>query len=160
EGGWRLCGVDPGDGLQYPQASNALLKVLEEPPPRALFLLVAHAPGRLLPTIRSRCRRLTLRALEEADVARAAATALGRAADDPEVGQAAGAADGSVERAITLLGGPALALRERVNALLAGLPALDRQGLHALADQLARADAETFETVVDAIRDWLTRQLA
>jgi DNA polymerase-3 subunit delta' len=73
EGGWRVCIVDSADELQYPQGSNALLKVLEEPPPRSLFLLVSHAPGRLLPTIRSRCRRLTLRPLDQADVVAAAA---------------------------------------------------------------------------------------
>ncbi len=56
EGGWRVCIVDSADELKYPEGSNALLKMLEEPPPRALFLVVSHAPGRLLPTIRSRCR--------------------------------------------------------------------------------------------------------
>src|SRR5262249_40532591 len=61
EGGWRVCIVDCADELQYPQAANALLKILEEPPANALLLLVSHAPARLLPTIRSRCRRLMLR---------------------------------------------------------------------------------------------------
>src|SRR4249920_1884268 len=56
EGGWRVCIVDSADVLKYPEGSNALLKVLEEPPARSLLLLVSHAPGRLLPTIRSRCR--------------------------------------------------------------------------------------------------------
>src|SRR5215471_8128004 len=63
EGGWRICIVDSADELKYPEGSNALLKMLEEPPRRSLFLLVSHAPGRLLPTIRSRCRRLALRPL-------------------------------------------------------------------------------------------------
>jgi DNA polymerase III subunit delta' len=54
EGGWRVCLVDTADELQYPSASNALLKVLEEPPLRSLFLLVSPRPGRLLATIRSR----------------------------------------------------------------------------------------------------------
>ena len=44
EGGWRVCIVDTADELQYPQAANALLKILEEPPPRACFLLVSDAP--------------------------------------------------------------------------------------------------------------------
>jgi DNA polymerase-3 subunit delta' len=48
-----------------PPATNALLKMLEEPPPNCLFFLVSHAPGRLLPTIRSRCRRLDFQALED-----------------------------------------------------------------------------------------------
>src|SRR5499427_6700940 len=82
EGGWRVCIVDSADELKYPEGSNALLKMLEEPPPRSLFLLVSHAPGRLLPTIRSRCRRLVLRPLGQGDVVMAARTALGADAED------------------------------------------------------------------------------
>ena len=63
EGGWRVAIVDPLDDLNR-AGENALLKVLEEPPPRALLLLVSHAPGRVLPTIRSRCRTLILRPLD------------------------------------------------------------------------------------------------
>ena len=54
---WRVAVIDSMDELNK-EASNALLKMLEEPPPHTLFFLVSHAPGRLLPTIRSRCRRL------------------------------------------------------------------------------------------------------
>jgi DNA polymerase III subunit delta' len=60
-GGWRVVIVDAVDDLNASSA-NALLKILEEPPPQAIFLLVAHAPGRSLKTIRSRCRVLALRA--------------------------------------------------------------------------------------------------
>jgi DNA polymerase III subunit delta' len=59
---WRVAVIDTVDELDAPGA-NALLKMLEEPPPKVLFLLVSHAPGRLLPTIRSRCRRLNFQAL-------------------------------------------------------------------------------------------------
>src|SRR4030088_548050 len=55
--GWRVCIVDTVDELN-PNAANALLKVLEEPPHQSLFLLVSHAPARILPTIQSRCRKL------------------------------------------------------------------------------------------------------
>jgi DNA polymerase-3 subunit delta' len=71
EGGWRVCIVDSADEMNAAGA-NALLKILEEPPAKSLLLVVSHAPGRLLPTIRSRCRRLALRALSPDDVARAA----------------------------------------------------------------------------------------
>ena len=70
--GWRVCIVDTVDELN-PNAANALLKILEEPPRQSLFLLVSHAPARVLPTILSRCRRLTLRPLSTADVIAAAA---------------------------------------------------------------------------------------
>lgn len=160
EGGWRVCIVDAADELQYPQASNALLKVLEEPPPRALFLLVSHAPGRLLATIRSRCRHLALRPLAAEDVARAAAAALGGSEDEAAIAAAAAAADGSVGRALQLLGGAALKVRERVSELLAALPSVDPMALHALGDALGRADPQTFTTFVDTVRDWLSTRLA
>ena len=54
---WRAIVIDAADDLEA-SAANALLKMLEEPPANTLFFLVSHAPGRLLPTIRSRCRRL------------------------------------------------------------------------------------------------------
>jgi DNA polymerase-3 subunit delta' len=160
EGGWRVCVVDTADELQTPQAANALLKVLEEPPARALFLIASHAPGRLLATIRSRCRRLMLRALAEEDVARAAATALERPEDDAEIREAARAAQGSVGRAITLLGGRTLAVRERVLDLLGRLPALDPAAMHALGDALGRGDDAALEACLDAMRDWLSASLS
>src|SRR5436309_552463 len=67
EGGWRVVIVDGADEMNR-NAANALLKILEEPPRRALLLLVAHGPGRLLPTIRSRCRRFPLTPLPPAIV--------------------------------------------------------------------------------------------
>jgi DNA polymerase-3 subunit delta' len=158
EGGWRVCIVDSADELKYPEGSNALLKMLEEPPPRSLFLLVSHAPGRLLPTIRSRCRRLALRPLGQADVVRAASVALGAEADEPALVAAAAASRGSVARAIALAGGPILALREKVAELLRALPATDPRALHALGDQLDR-DRGLLEVFVGAIRDWLSARL-
>ena len=54
---WRVAIIDAADDLNM-NAANALLKALEEPPERGVLFLITHAPGRLLPTIRSRCRRL------------------------------------------------------------------------------------------------------
>jgi DNA polymerase-3 subunit delta' len=61
---WRAVVIDSADDLER-EGANALLKMLEEPPPNTIFFLVSHAPGRLLPTIRSRCRRLDLRKLDD-----------------------------------------------------------------------------------------------
>jgi DNA polymerase-3 subunit delta' len=72
--GWRVCIVDTVDELN-PNAANALLKILEEPPQKSLFLLVSHSPARALPTILSRCRKLPLRPLATDDVLRAASSA-------------------------------------------------------------------------------------
>jgi DNA polymerase-3 subunit delta' len=61
---WRVAVIDTVDDLE-PSGANALLKMLEEPPPNTLFFLVSNAPGRLLPTIRSRCRMLHFEALDD-----------------------------------------------------------------------------------------------
>jgi DNA polymerase III subunit delta' len=61
---WRVAVIDSMDELNK-EASNALLKMLEEPPPNTLFFLISHAAGRLLPTIRSRCRRSDFKALDD-----------------------------------------------------------------------------------------------
>jgi DNA polymerase-3 subunit delta' len=159
EAGWRVVVVDSADELNAAGA-NALLKLLEEPPRRCLFLIVSHAPGRLIATIRSRCRRLMLRPLPPADIARAAGVALGRDPSDAAVQKAAAAADGSVAQAIALLGGPLLAVRERVIELLARLPATDPRALHALGESLERADRLVLATFVDVVRDWLSARLA
>src|SRR5690606_25524918 len=95
---WRAVIVDSVDDLE-PSAANALLKMLEEPPANCLFLLVSHVPGRLLPTIRSRCRRLDFSPLADDAMTSALERQL------PELGDAERAAlvplaRGSVSRAL------------------------------------------------------------
>ena len=158
ESGWRIAIVDSIDELQR-EGANALLKVLEEPPPRALLLLVSHSPGRELPTIRSRCRRLLLRRLSEGDVAKAVAAASGRDAADAEVQDAARAADGSIARALALLDGAAQALRRRVLDLIAQLPEPDPRVLHALGDALGGTDPQTLAAFMDLVNGWLAARL-
>jgi DNA polymerase-3 subunit delta' len=159
EGGWRIAIVDAVDDLQR-EGANALLKVLEEPPARTLLLLVSHAPGRELPTIRSRCRRLLLRPLEPADVARAVAASAGRNADDADVQEAAAASDGSVARALGFLDGPALVLRQRVLELFAQLPDSDPRALHALGDALGGSEPQTLAAFMDMVNGWLSARLS
>ena len=158
EGGWRVAIVDAVDELNRAGA-NALLKVLEEPPERALLLLVSHSAARVLPTLRSRCRILTLRPLADADVAQAAAAATGAKAGDPRVIAAAAAAEGSVARALSLMDEGALALREQALAMLERLPALDAKALHALGEAFAGTDAEPLTAFVDTVNVWLSRRL-
>jgi DNA polymerase-3 subunit delta' len=158
EGGWRVAVVDPLEDLNR-AGENALLKVLEEPPPRALLLLVSHAPGRVLPTIRSRCRTLILRALATDDVARAASASMGEGAAAADIRDAAAAADGSVGRALMLLEGDALELRQQVTGLLDRLPVLDPRALHALGEEIAGTQAETLAAFMDAVNAWLSARL-
>jgi DNA polymerase-3 subunit delta' len=158
EGGWRIAIVDAVDDLQR-EGANALLKVLEEPPARTLLLLISHAPGRELPTIRSRCRRLLLRPLDTASIASAVAAATSRNVDDGQVREASAAAEGSVARAISLLDGPALALRQRVLDLFAQLPDPDPRALHALGDALGGSEPQTLSAFMDMVNGWLSARL-
>ena len=157
-GGWRVCVVDTVDELN-PNAANALLKVLEEPPQRSLFLLVSHAPARVLPTILSRCRKLSLRPLAVDDVIHAASRAADLAVDDPALVEAAEAAEGSVARALTLPGGDALKLQQRTAALLSTLPRLDPRELHALGDALGGSDRVALTAFVDSVDRWVSERL-
>jgi DNA polymerase-3 subunit delta' len=157
-GGWRIAIVDAVDELQR-EGANALLKVLEEPPRRSLILLVSHSPGRELATIRSRCRRLLLRPLGAEDVARALAEATGRDLRDDEVRQAASAAEGSIGRALGLLEGDSLALRQRILDLLAQLPEVDPRALHALGDSLGGSEPKVLNAFMDLVNGWLSARL-
>jgi DNA polymerase-3 subunit delta' len=153
-GGWRVVIVDAVDDLNA-ESANALLKGLEEPPARTLFLLVSHAPGSVLATIRSRCHRLLLRPLEKSALSRALAAASGEVPDDAVLA----ASEGSVSRALALSDGPAFKLRQQAIALLSRLPRTDPRELHMLADAIAGSDPRQLEIVLDAINDWLSARL-
>jgi len=156
EGGWRIVIIDSADEMNR-NAANAVLKVLEEPPRNALLLLVSHSPGRLLPTIRSRCRRLTLRPLAEPLVE----DLLGRSCPEltPEDRRTlARLGEGSIGRALGLAAGGGLDLYREMVGLLVTLPRLDLPALHAFADRLARPEAgELYATVTELLGWWLAR---
>jgi len=156
EGGWRILVVDSADELNR-NAANALLKILEEPAPRSLLLLVSHAPGSLLPTIRSRCCHLALAPLPAATVGRL----LGDYAPDlepDERGAIVGLADGSIGRALDLVEAGGLELYRELVGLLATLPRLDIQRTHAFAERLGRAgDSRAFATAMELLGWWLAR---
>jgi len=99
----RVVLIDAIDDVERPGASNALLKSLEEPPAGTIFILVSHAPGRLLPTIRSRCRLLRFDPLDEGDMTRIVREHLG-SADDAEVAALVRAGAGSPGRALGFAG--------------------------------------------------------
>jgi DNA polymerase-3 subunit delta' len=99
---WRVVIVDAADDMER-SGANALLKLLEEPPANSLFLLVSHAPARLLPTIRSRCRVLRFGTLAEADMAAALRQAVPEA-DDREIAELVSVGDGSPGRAVRFAG--------------------------------------------------------
>ncbi len=161
DGGYRVCIVDSAEDLTISSA-NALLKVIEEPPPRSLFLIVSHAPQRVLPTIRSRCRRLLLRPLEDQEI-RAAIASLGPPwSDIPEdvVAQALRYGEGSVRRTLELLDAEKVAFIDQVTRLLDGLPRTDTKQVLALAEALARRDADdAYDLALETVQRWVSERL-
>jgi DNA polymerase-3 subunit delta' len=158
EGGWRVVIVDGADEMNR-NAANALLKILEEPPHQTLLLLVAHSPGRLLPTVRSRCRRLALAPLPPEIVGELLAR---YRADLPETEAAAvtALAGGSIGRALDLASAGGVELYRSVLALLSRAQGIDPAALHAFADRLARPDAEDAYRAVEELVGQLLARLA
>lgn len=156
EGGWRVVIVDAADEMNRSSA-NAVLKVLEEPPRQALLLLISHSPGRLLPTIRSRCRRLVLNPLAEPQVMHL----LHRYAPELSESDATALArlgEGSIGKALALAEQGGLGLYREMLGLLQTLPKMDVPALHAFGDRVARAgEADAFRTVSELLVWWVAR---
>ena len=153
EGGWRIAIVDGAESLN-PASANALLKILEEPPQRAILLLVCSSPGSLLPTIRSRCRRLALSPLDDAAMARALATYLPNM-DADQRSRLADLAEGSPGRALQLADAEGLSVAKLVDGVLADLPNVAPSRGYAVADALGRSDTG-FSTFMDILRSAIT----
>ncbi len=152
EGGWRVAIVDTADEMNE-NAANALLKSLEEPPSRTLLMLLSHAPGRLLPTIRSRCQRLDLRPLDDTTLAKELARRLPDS-DADDRAALAHFAGGSLGLALRLAEEGGLDLARQVTTLLQSRNP-DVSALIALGDRLFRIE--------DGLHDFggfLTRALA
>ncbi len=139
DGGWRVVIVDSADEMNV-SAANALLKLLEEPPAKTVFLLISHSPARLLPTIRSRCRMLDLAPLDAADVGRILEE-VGAGASEADIATLTALGGGSAGEALRLIevDGPEI-YREMVT-LLSSAPRMDRARMRRLADSAAGRDA-------------------
>nr|WP_319512893.1 DNA polymerase III subunit delta' [uncultured Cohaesibacter sp.] len=155
---WRVCIVDPADDLNN-NAANALLKILEEPPIRTIFFLISHAPGRLLPTIRSRCRRLGFSPLENPALGEAIAE-LGIAEGADTIEQLSQSCDGSIRKAAELQSDEGLVLIHAFERMLAPPYNPDYETLNAFAETVAqRGKDERFDGFSDLVHRYLSRQL-
>ncbi|WP_425404879.1 DNA polymerase III subunit delta' [Hwanghaeella sp.] len=140
EGGWKVILIDSVDDMNH-NSANALLKALEEPPSKALFLLVSHAPGGLLPTIRSRCRSLKLSGVPKPGIA----ALLGELRPDlseQERSVLAALGDGSPGRAIHYADQGAVDLYRALVELASNAHRLDMSLVMKMGDQLAKKGAE------------------
>jgi DNA polymerase-3 subunit delta' len=172
-GGYRICVVDCADDMNN-EASNALLKTLEEPPARGLFLLVNHSPGALLRTIRSRCIKIELSALTTAQVVQAS-THTGilireaearRTKNDnwelpelpvgQELDEVAAMSNGSPGRALELSGSIGAKAFQSFLTLAAKLPRLDPIKRFDIAEQLTgRAADSDFTLFCELLGQWV-----
>jgi DNA polymerase-3 subunit delta' len=150
-GGFRVAIVDAVDDMN-PNAANALLKTLEEPPERGVLFLISHAPGGLLPTIRSRCRRLRFDPWPEAEVAAFVAGRTDVSAEDAL--SLARMSRGSPGRALDLAARGAIAADQAARELLRRLPEADALALQALADGFRGGEGmERFTLLFDRLSD-------
>jgi len=137
--GFRVVIVDRADELNQ-NAANALLKVLEEPPPETLFLLIAVSEGKIPVTIRSRCRTLRVAPLAADDLDQAVRATLqrdGHEVEEDALALALALSEGSVRRALELAIGDGIDLYREAMALLSSLPELDSARVQNLAEKLA-----------------------
>ncbi|KRB52904.1 DNA polymerase III subunit delta' [Rhizobium sp. Root708] len=148
-GNWRIVIIDPADDMNQ-NAANAILKILEEPPKRALFLLISHAPGKLLPTIRSRCLPLKLAPLNDEALA-GALDHLGIDAGDRTL---LSSANGSVGEALKLINYGGGDIISAYNEVLSSQGPAARRAMHRLADALSGKESETiFEFFTSHVGD-------
>ncbi|PHY21512.1 DNA polymerase III subunit delta' [Caulobacter sp. BP25] len=148
---YRVAIIDAADDLNV-NAANAVLKTLEEPPSRGVILLISHAPGKLLPTIRSRCRRLPV----PAPGVPAAADMVERMADLPykDAERLARMAHGAPGKALQLAAVGAIAMDDAANEILRALPKIDEGALLAMADTFRGGEgAARFELLMDRMAD-------
>lgn len=156
EGGWRVVIVDGAEHLNR-NAANALLKLLEEPPQQAILLLVCAAPGRLLPTIRSRCRRLRLSPLDDNDMSALMAQYLPQMDTDAQH-RLTRLSEGAPGKALLLAEGEGLELASTVEDILDAAPRGDLAQAYDLADRLGRME-DGFNTFMTLLRTSLAARV-
>ncbi len=157
EGGWRVVIVDGADQLNT-SGQNAILKILEEPPSKALILLVADNVGAMLPTIRSRTRKLALEPLTEAQ-AKALLFRYLPDLEDAERAALARLSEGSIGRAMELHAAGGLTLYKAMLGVFDSLPRLDILDAYAFIDATLRGGNEeaNWVAVTELIGWWLGR---
>ncbi len=156
-GGWRAMIVDPANDLTIASA-NALLKAIEEPPPRTVFFLIGHGAATVMPTIRSRCVKLALRPLTLPDFADAVLTACKagelEAPDAQALENLHAICAGSPGRALECIAGGVLPLSQALDKIVASLPRTDYALVHSLIQSASGArNAQAFAKLCDLIEE-------
>lgn len=157
-GGWRVVIIDEAHRLNR-FGMNAILKILEEPPPRTLILITVTTPGLLLPTIRSRCRILPLMPLSKEQMSCILAQKKPdlKAEDIKHLVELSG---GSIGFALKIMQTETLPLYDEMFEIIGGMPKLDVARLHKLAEQISRkTDIDSFDVLTSLLENYLRQRV-
>ena len=152
--GWRVMIIDSADDMNT-NAENALLKSLEEPPPKTVIILISHQPGKLLPTIRSRCRKLSLKPLENdelSDILKAKTPDI----DEQSLRSLVLLSEGSLGKALSLYELDGVSVFTQMISLLSGFPKLPVTALYAFTEKTLK-EKDVMKTAQTLFVQWLGR---
>jgi len=157
DGGWRVVIIDTVDDMNI-NAANAILKILEEPPAKTVFFLLSNSPAGLLPTVQSRCRRLTLNPLSNEQVQSVIGPLLADQIDARGLASLTLLAEGSPGKAAALYAAGGLDAYYGLLDIFKTYPDYDPDTLHGLADRAAKKDNEAlYRVLCELIPWWLSR---
>lgn len=151
--GWRVMIIDAADDMNV-NAENALLKSLEEPPAKTLIILISHVPGKLLPTIRSRCRKLLLKPLSDEMLTNILKSKINGLGND-ELVALTRLARGSLGRALSLIDADGVKLFRQMLALFADFQLYSVARLYDLVEKTLK-DKDALKLAQTLLLQWLT----
>ncbi|MCP5381793.1 MAG: DNA polymerase III subunit delta' [Kordiimonadaceae bacterium] len=157
-GGWRVAIVDTADEMNR-NAANAILKILEEPPSNSILIILAHAPGRLLPTIKSRCRMLPLKPLKSETVKEILQSKFPDM-DEHFIDGYVALTNGSPGKAISLINHDGLKLYGDLLSLLSSMPDINVPLMHKFADEItSRKSGDMFQLFHELLSRFISRMI-
>jgi len=151
--GWRIMIIDSADDMNT-NAANALLKSLEEPPPKTVIVLISHQPGKLLPTIRSRCRKLLLKPLKNSDLL--PILKLKTDCSEQNLKTLAALSEGSLGKALSLYEQDGVSVFTQMISLFSDFPKLSVSTLYAFAEKTLK-EKDVMKTAQSLLVQWLER---
>lgn len=157
DGGWRVVIVDDADTMTT-QAQNAILKILEEPPPRTVLILIAHRPGAMVPTIRSRCRVVPF-APPPQEIFNTLVRREHPALSDGDLDTLYAIARGSAGQGLAMLEQGGIQAVGKIVALLSGWPRWDWPQIHAQAEITGRASGEDGMQALAQVMMWIVESI-
>jgi DNA polymerase-3 subunit delta' len=156
DGGKRIIIIDTADDLNK-SSSNALLKLLEEPPKNTIFLLISHQPNLLLPTLKSRCQKLSFSNLDQTDLG-AVLTAIGCKIEPSDEVSLSVLSKGSAGAACRLINSNCINLYRDILDLASSLPNLNTNKILQLSQNyFAKAKPSEFEIFIEMMQHFFSR---